>query len=74
MFYYSTHGFICMHFYRRDNFIAELQIGTRSSRLEDACAFNHFDSSVLPYITIVCKYNWNKPSIFFINFYVMIMF
>ncbi|XP_026473462.1 uncharacterized protein LOC113377379 [Ctenocephalides felis] len=48
-----THGFICMHFYRRDNFIAELQIGTRSSRLEDACAFNHFDSSVLPYVTIV---------------------
>lgn len=44
---------MCMIFYRRDTHIAEIQMGTSSARLEDACALDHFDINKLPYITLI---------------------
>ncbi|CAO1439869.1 unnamed protein product [Diamesa serratosioi] len=48
-------GFICMMFYRRDTHVAELQMGTPASRLEEACDFDHFDVSRLPFITMLAS-------------------
>ena len=46
-------------FYRRDTHVAELQMGTPASRLEEACDFDHFDVSRLPFITMLGKYSFN---------------
>ncbi|XP_055678392.1 uncharacterized protein LOC129787100 isoform X2 [Lutzomyia longipalpis] len=46
-------GFMCMMFYRRDTHVAELQMGSAASRLEDACAPDHFDINKLPHITLL---------------------
>lgn len=40
-------------FYRRTPHVAELQMGIPASRLEDACAIDHFDVSRLPFITLL---------------------
>lgn len=42
-----------MMFYRRDTHVAEIQMGTPASRLEDACAPDHFDISRIPYVTLL---------------------
>lgn len=44
---------MCMMFYRRDVHVAEIQMGTPASRLEDACAPDHFDVAKLPFITLL---------------------
>lgn len=44
-----------MMFYRRDTHVAELQMGLPSTRLEDACAPDHFDVNHLAYITLLGK-------------------
>ena len=49
----SLSGFMCMMFYRRDTHIAEIQIGTPASRLEDACAPDHFDIGKMQFITLL---------------------
>ncbi|XP_019771742.1 uncharacterized protein LOC109545465 isoform X2 [Dendroctonus ponderosae] len=46
-------GFNCMSFYRRDGHVAEIQIGSQTNRLEDACSTPFFNKSSLPYITLV---------------------
>ncbi|XP_059620762.1 uncharacterized protein LOC132263675 isoform X2 [Phlebotomus argentipes] len=46
-------GFMCMMFYRRDTHVAEIQMGSAASRLEDACAPDHFDINKLPHITLL---------------------
>lgn len=46
---------MCMMFYRRDTHVAEVQMGTPASRLEDACAPDHFDVNKMPYITLLGK-------------------
>lgn len=46
---------MCMMFYRRDTHVAEIQMGTPASRLEDACAPDHFDVNKMPYITLLGK-------------------
>lgn len=50
---YSKAGFVCVMFYRRNAHVAELQMGIPASRLEDACAIDHFDTSRLPFITLL---------------------
>lgn len=40
-------------FYRRTTHVAELQMGIPANRLEDACAIDHFDTSRLPFITLL---------------------
>lgn len=47
-----------MMFYRRDTHVAELQMGTPASRLEEACDFDHFDVARLPFITMLGKYSF----------------
>lgn len=42
-------------FYRRTTHVAELQMGIPANRLEDACAIDHFDTSRLPFITLLGK-------------------
>lgn len=49
----SKSGFVCVMFYRRNAHVAELQMGTPASRLEDACAADHFDPSRLQFITLL---------------------
>lgn len=49
----SKAGFVCVMFYRRTAHVAELQMGIPASRLEDACAIDHFDISRLPFITLL---------------------
>ena len=45
-----------MMFYRRDTHVAEVQMGTPASRLEDACAPDHFDLNKMPYVTLLGKF------------------
>jgi len=40
-------------FYKRNAHVAELQMGTPASRLEDACATDHFDPGRLTFITLL---------------------
>lgn len=51
----SKSGFMCMIFYRRDTHVAEIQMGKPASRVEDACAPDHFDVVKMPYVTLLCK-------------------
>lgn len=44
-------------FYRRTTHVAELQMGIPANRLEDACAIDHFDTSRLPFITLLGELN-----------------
>lgn len=46
---------MCMMFYRRDTHVIEIQTGKQASRLEDACAPDHFDVNRMPYITLLGK-------------------
>jgi hypothetical protein len=46
---------MCMMFYRRDTHVAELQIGKPASRLEDACAADHFDLAKMPFVTLLAS-------------------
>ncbi|KAM7363609.1 argus isoform 3-T3 [Cochliomyia hominivorax] len=48
-------GFMCMVFYRRDTHIIEIQTGKPASRLEDACAPDHFDINKTPFITLLAS-------------------
>ncbi|XP_017484335.1 PREDICTED: uncharacterized protein LOC108373008, partial [Rhagoletis zephyria] len=48
-------GFMCMMFYRRDTHVIEIQTGKQASRLEDACAPDHFDVIRMPYITLLAS-------------------
>ncbi|XP_055903432.1 uncharacterized protein LOC129939442 isoform X2 [Eupeodes corollae] len=48
-------GFMCMIFYRRDTHVIEIQTGKQASRLEDACAPDHFDINKMPYITLLAS-------------------
>lgn len=48
-------GFMCMMFYRRDTQVAEIQMGSAASRLEDACAPDHFDINKLPFVTLLAS-------------------
>ncbi|XP_065372584.1 uncharacterized protein aus isoform X2 [Calliphora vicina] len=48
-------GFMCMMFYRRDTHVIEIQTGKPASRLEDACAPDHFDINKTPYITLLAS-------------------
>ncbi|XP_018790346.1 PREDICTED: uncharacterized protein LOC108969832 isoform X4 [Bactrocera latifrons] len=48
-------GFMCMMFYRRDTHVIEIQTGKQASRLEDACAPDHFDVNRMPYITLLAS-------------------
>ncbi|XP_037944685.1 uncharacterized protein LOC119677419 isoform X2 [Teleopsis dalmanni] len=48
-------GFMCMMFYRRDTHVIEIQTGKQASRLEDACAPDHFDFNKMPYITLLAS-------------------
>lgn len=52
---------MCMMFYRRDTHVAEIQMGTPASRLEDACAPDHFDVNKMPYITLLGKLKFSIP-------------
>jgi len=52
----SNSGFVCVMFYKRNAHVAELQMGTPATRLEDACATDHFDTARLPFITLLG--NW----------------
>jgi hypothetical protein len=52
---HSQSGFMCMMFYRRDTHVAELQIGKPATRLEDACAPDHFDLAKMPFITLLAS-------------------
>lgn len=47
-------------FYRRTTHVAELQMGIPANRLEDACAIDHFDTSRLPFITLLCEFLYLK--------------
>lgn len=40
-------------FYRRNAHVAELQMGSQASRLEDACALDHFDPTRMQFITLL---------------------
>ena len=53
---YSQSGFMCMMFHRRDTHVIEIQTGQQASRLEDACAPDHFDVNKNPYITLLGKW------------------
>ncbi|XP_063707345.1 uncharacterized protein LOC134836085 isoform X2 [Culicoides brevitarsis] len=46
-------GFMCMIFYRRDTHVAEIQMGKPATRVEDACAPDHFDPNKMPYVTLL---------------------
>ncbi|CRK89429.1 CLUMA_CG003178, isoform A [Clunio marinus] len=46
-------GFLCLVIYRRDTHVVELQIGNLTSRLEDACAPDHYDVSRTPFTTLL---------------------
>uniref|UniRef100_A0A336N2X1 CSON009864 protein n=2 Tax=Culicoides sonorensis TaxID=179676 RepID=A0A336N2X1_CULSO len=46
-------GFMCMIFYRRDTYVAEIQMGKPASRVEDACALDHFDTSKISHVTLL---------------------
>lgn len=59
-FNFSQSGFMCMMFYRRDTHVIEIQTGKPASRLEDACAPDHFDINKTPYITLLGKVLANK--------------
>ncbi|XP_060650263.1 uncharacterized protein LOC132787320 isoform X2 [Drosophila nasuta] len=48
-------GFMCMMFYRRDTHVIEIQTGKPASRLEDACAPDHFDFNKMAYITLLAS-------------------
>lgn len=47
---------MCMIFYRRDTHVAEIQMGRPATRVEDACAPDHFDPAKMPYVTLLCEY------------------
>lgn len=47
---------MCMIFYRRDTHVAEIQMGKPATRVEDACAPDHFDPNKMPYVTLLGKY------------------
>lgn len=44
-----------MIFYRRDTHVAEIQMGKPATRVEDACAPDHFDPTKMPFVTLLCK-------------------
>ncbi|XP_039300699.1 uncharacterized protein LOC120355988, partial [Nilaparvata lugens] len=46
-------GFMCMMFYKRDSHVIELQTGTPTRRLEEACTGLYFDRTTASYITLV---------------------
>ncbi|KAH8407965.1 hypothetical protein KR222_005861, partial [Zaprionus bogoriensis] len=48
-------GFMCMMFYRRDTHVIEIQTGKPATRLEDACAPDHFDFNKMAYITLLAS-------------------
>ncbi|XP_064549374.1 uncharacterized protein aus isoform X2 [Drosophila montana] len=48
-------GFMCMMFYRRDTHVIEIQTGKQATRLEDACAPDHFDFNKMAYITLLAS-------------------
>lgn len=45
-----------MIFYRRDTHVAEIQMGRPATRVEDACAPDHFDPTKMPFVTLLCKF------------------
>lgn len=56
MFFFSSKsGYMCTMFYRRDTHVAEIQMGSAASSVENACASDHFDINKLPYITLLGK-------------------
>uniref|UniRef100_A0A182M2T7 Uncharacterized protein n=1 Tax=Anopheles culicifacies TaxID=139723 RepID=A0A182M2T7_9DIPT len=48
-------GFMCVMFYRRDTHVAELQMGTPTARLEDACMTENFDVHRTPFVTLLAN-------------------
>lgn len=50
---------MCMIFYRRDTHVAEIQMGKPATRVEDACAPDHFDPNKMPYVTLLGKFSIN---------------
>uniref|UniRef100_A0A182RQB8 Uncharacterized protein n=1 Tax=Anopheles funestus TaxID=62324 RepID=A0A182RQB8_ANOFN len=48
-------GFMCVMFYRRDTHVAELQMGTPTARLEDACTTENFDVHRTPFVTLLAN-------------------
>ncbi|XP_049544490.1 uncharacterized protein LOC125956540 isoform X1 [Anopheles darlingi] len=48
-------GFMCVMFYRRDTHVAELQMGTPTVRLEDACTMENFDVHRTPFVTLLAN-------------------
>lgn len=46
---------MCMIFYRRDTHVAEIQMGKPATRVEDACAPDHFDPNKMSYVTLLGK-------------------
>lgn len=44
---------MCMIFYKRDTYVTEIQMGTPMPRLEDACTLENFNTSSLPYVTLL---------------------
>uniref|UniRef100_A0A2M4CSQ6 Uncharacterized protein n=1 Tax=Anopheles darlingi TaxID=43151 RepID=A0A2M4CSQ6_ANODA len=48
-------GFMCVMFYRRDTHVAELQMGTPTVRLEDACTTENFDVHRTPFVTLLAN-------------------
>ncbi|XP_044754916.1 uncharacterized protein LOC123313888 [Coccinella septempunctata] len=46
-------GYMCMSFNRRDAHVMEVQIGSQTKRLEDACSATNFNISSQSYVTLV---------------------
>lgn len=55
-------------FYRRNAHVAELQMGTPASRLEDACAPDHFDPTRMQFITLLGNWFYNNFFLFPLKF------
>lgn len=45
-----------MVFYKRDTYVTEIQMGIPMPRLEDACTLENFNTSSLPYVTLLGMY------------------
>lgn len=53
---FSQSGYMCMSFNRRDAHVMEVQIGSQTKRLEDACSATNFNISSQSYVTLVSEY------------------
>lgn len=45
--------YVCVVLYRRDDHVAELQLGQPTYRIDDACSPRHFSAATEPYVTLL---------------------